>query len=160
MTRVTSPTQPFSSAEAVMPTPKFQVGDLVTLDFRLEVDRPYYWKQILRNEIRQVRRFMPQKPMHPHNKAQIREKMEGARNAATIQISGIYPWGGQNVGNVATEGYLAGWPGAATPLVYHYFLCFRWTNAEGHPVAYIPTIGNAHNNMLSPVNLPPIECPQ
>ncbi|MBF6043367.1 hypothetical protein H8F22_31250 [Pseudomonas sp. P154a] len=140
-----------------MPTPKFQVGDLVSLDFRLEVDRPYFWKQILRNEIRQIRRFMPQRPMHPHNKAQIREKMEGARNATTIQIAGIRPWGGHNVGNVAAEGYLAGWPGAASPLEYHFYLAFRWTNAEGHAVAYIPTIGNAHNNMLSALNLAPIE---
>lgn len=157
MTRVTSPTQPFSSAEAALPTPKFQVGDLVRLDFRLEVDRPYFWKQVLRNEIRQVRRFMPQRPMHPHNKAQIREKMEGARNAPTIQIAGIRPWGGLNVGNVAAEGYLTGWPGAASPLEYHYYLAFRWTNAEGHPVAYIPQIGNAHKNMLSMANPDPSE---
>lgn len=157
MTRVTSPTQPFSSAEATMPRPKFQVGDQVSLDFRLEVDRPYFWKQILRNEIRQIRRFMPQRPMHPHNKAQIREKMEGARNATTIQIAGIRPWGGQNVGHVAAEGYLAGWPGAASPLEYHFYLAFRWTNADGHAVAFIPTIGNAHKNMLSPVDLAPIE---
>lgn len=152
MSRVTSPTQPFSSAPAIMPTPALQVGQHVVFDFSKQpLDEPYMWKTALRHLIRDMRKYRHERPMHPFNKQQIRERMNGMRSATCIQVAGICPTYGQNVGAVAAEGYLAGWPGAAGPLEFTYYLCFRWQNAEGHTVAFIPKVPMTLGHRLRPV---------
>lgn len=148
MTRSTSPSSPLSANSGALPKQEFNVGDRVEFKFQHASNGAYYFRSLVRHEIRQMRRFRNDHPMHTYNKEQIRKKLRIVREATSIEVVGIAPRFGQNVGSVAHECYLPGVPGAASPLTYAYYLCFRWTDEDGNKVAYIPKLAIVAGNDL------------
>ncbi len=141
MTGATSPSRPLPKSSYPLPSPRFSVGDRVRFKFTPAANGPYYFYSLIRHEIEQVRRFRAERPMLDFNKEQIRKKLRIVRDALSIEVAGIAPKFGQNLGSVANQCYLPGVPGAASPLEFAYYLCFRWIDEAGNTVAYIPALG-------------------
>ena len=126
-----------------LPKPKFCIGDRVELDHSgpcAKQNMAFYKRQLTRHEIKQIRRFRTERPMLDFNKNQIRERLNGIRDASCIEVVGVMPAFGLNIGCVANQCYLPGVHGAASALSYGYALCFRWTNSSGDNVAFIPQL--------------------
>lgn len=133
-----------------IPKPGFSIGDQVKFTERAiaQGSLKYFLGRLLRHEIKSVRRFRNERPMLAFNKDQIRAKLAGAASAIRIDIAGMEPVYGQNVGAIANECYLSGVLNVASPMEFQYFLCFRWTCDNGNALAYVPTISLASGQNL------------
>lgn len=140
MARATSPNHPIAASSGELPKPRFSVGDQVKFTFRPSGNGSYYYRQLVRHELKQVRRFRTERPMLPSNKEQIRQKLRLIAEASRIEVAGIAPIYGHNLGSIANECYLPGMNCIASPLEYAYYLCFRGTDLAGDTVAYIPQL--------------------
>ncbi len=141
-----SPSSPLAATSNQIPKPVFNVGDRV----KIICHEAFYFRSLLRHEIRQIRRYCRERPMLDYNKDQIRQKLRIVCESTTIEVAGVAPVYGQNVGHVANECYLPGVPGAASPLQYGFYLCFRTQDESGNTVAYIPKLGIVSGSDLTP----------
>lgn len=141
MARAISPSCPLAATSNQIPKPLFKVGDRVAFSFKHEANKAFYFRALLRHEIRQIRLHRKERPMLDYNKGQIRQKLRIICESADIEVAGIAPIYGQNVGHIANECYLPGVPGAASPLEFGFYLCFRTQDESGNTVAYVPKLG-------------------
>lgn len=153
MTRATSPCSPLAISSGEIPKPIFAIGDRVVFRSKNATNKAYYFRKLVRHELKRMRRFTDEHPMCAEHKDKIRQKLRIVMEAHSIEVAGIAPRYGLNIGMVANECYLAGIQGASSPLSYANHLCFRWQDEQGQTLAYIPELA-----IVSEYDLAPAEC--
>ncbi len=151
MTRATSPCSPLGIS-AEFPKPIFGVGDRVVFRFQHLNNKAYYFRALLRHELKQVRRHTQEHPLPEFNKDQVRQKLRMVMEAKSIEVAGIAPRFNPCVGHFANESYLPGIRGAASPVNFATFLSFRWQDEHGRNLAYIPELAIVSEFDLAPAD--------
>ena len=148
MIKGTAPTDPLGATPEgqLMPNPAFAVGDTVTIN-RNESWR-YFRRRLLRHLICQMREADLEGgnrgPMHPHRKGLIRRRMELADRAAVVEVAGVQPMTGLPVSMVCNTCYVRGVPGAASPILFHFYLLF----ISSDQTCFVPPIPMANEYCL------------
>lgn len=147
--RATSPLDciEYKGTPVAMPQPKYAVGTVLDLRKLSAHDYRYYAKCVLREVLRDTQKIiyrlklqgymtgMVGKKMLPGNKEQIRLKLFAMKNAHTVEIAGMSPYGMHVVGTVGNECYLQNGQ-CHSGMHFDYYLLFRCEH-EGNQIVYV-----------------------